>query len=233
MNMSNMGSVAYAPATPLSPLDTQLSQGDAVAGQQLFQTLNCAACHGASGAGGIGPKLQGIAGQVSPNQLYEGVKHPRGPMPDFHLSDTDIANLVAYVVSLTPGQTVAAEIAKAHAAQTAPMNMRGMGSMAQPPPVYPVDQKALDAGGLTYFPGVETGDPAAGQAIYARSCAQCHGAGGQGAGAVPGLTTLATHLTPSSIAWHIKQHAGVTPPMNLTDKDISDLTAFLETLGVK
>ncbi len=226
---------------PMSPLDTTLAHGDAVAGEHLFAANNCAACHGAGGAGGgIGPKLVGIAGSVSYNELYERIKHPMPPMPTFPLSDSDIANLVAYVVTLTPGRTVAAEVAQAHAAPASGsmpgmnMNMKGMQmSMAQPPPVYPVDQPPLDAGGFTYFSGVETGDPSAGRAIYGRSCAQCHGAGGQGAGTAPELSDMATHFTPSHIAWHIKQHVAVTPPLRLTDKDIADLTAFLETLGVK
>src|SRR5262249_8672833 len=35
-------------------------QSPAVAGQQLFQTLGCASCHGASGEGGRGPSLIGV-----------------------------------------------------------------------------------------------------------------------------------------------------------------------------
>ncbi len=229
-----------ASPVPMSALDTTLSAGDASAGENLFKSNNCAACHGAAGAGGgVGPKLAGIAGQVSPNELYERIKHPMPPMPAFKLSDGDIANLVAYVVTLTPGQTVAAEVARAHSTQANAMpgmNMNGMKgmqmSMAQPPPVYPQDQPPQDAGGFAYFAGVETGDPARGGHLYAQDCARCHGASAQGASG-PAIDDMGVHFTPSHIAWHIRDHDAVTPPLQLSDKDVSDITAFLETLGVK
>ncbi|HME81768.1 MAG TPA: cytochrome c [Candidatus Eremiobacteraceae bacterium] len=247
-NMSNMPAMnamapSNGPSAPLSPLDTTLSHGDAVAGENLFKADNCAACHGAAGVGGgIGPKLAGSASQVSPNEMYERIKHPMPPMPDFKLSDGDIANLVAYVVTLTPGQTVAAEIAKAHAQTNAMsgmnmsgMNMKGMQmSMAQPPPVYPQDQPPQDAGGFAYYPGVETGDPVRGGRLFAQDCARCHAATGQGiSGSGPAIDDMGAHFTPSHIAWHIHQHDAVSPPLQLSDKDVIDLTAFLETLGVK
>ena len=46
--------VAAVVGTPLS--------GEAGKGQQLFAQFNCAGCHGAQGQGGVGPKLQGLAG---------------------------------------------------------------------------------------------------------------------------------------------------------------------------
>jgi mono/diheme cytochrome c family protein len=114
------------------------------------------------------------------------------------------------------------------------MSMKGMQmSMAQPPPVYPEDQPPLDAGDRGYFPGVEGGDPAAGRMMYGASCARCHGAAAQGGSSGPDLSDMPAHFTPSHIAWHIKQHNALTPPMQITDKEAADLTAFLETLGVK
>ncbi|MBV8222647.1 MAG: cytochrome c [Candidatus Eremiobacteraeota bacterium] len=249
MNMSNMAGMPgmtvaalNASQAPMTALDTMLANGDAAAGQKLFAANSCAACHGAGGnGGGIGPKLTGLSTHASPYELYERIKHPMQPMPDLKLSDTDVANLVAYVVSLTPGQTVAAQIASAHAPASSSMmgmnmggmNMKGMSmSMAQPPPIYPPDQPAQDAGDHPYFPGVETGDPAAGSRLYGQDCARCHGASAQGASA-PALDDMGTHFTPSHIAWHISMHDPVSPPLQLRDKDVADLTAFLETVGVK
>jgi mono/diheme cytochrome c family protein len=217
----------------LSPLDAQLARGDASNGQALFQTHNCASCHGVGGAGGgIGPKLVGIADRATPDELYNFVKRPVAPMPDFKLSDTDIADLLAYVVSLTPGHTIAADVAKANPGAMA-MGSMPMGSMpmSAPPPVYPPDQKPFNAGDRGYFAGVEAGDAQGGGLLFGSSCAQCHGAGAQGASA-PSLIALPATFVPSAIAWRIHDHAAVTPALRLTGKEIADLTAFLETLNL-
>jgi mono/diheme cytochrome c family protein len=235
MNM-NMPGMTMA-AAPMSPTESMLAQGDAVAGHALFDSYNCASCHGVGGSGGgIGPKLVGIANSVTPTAMYDLVKHPRAPMPDFKLGDADIANLIAYVVSLTPGHTVAADIAKAHGGSTAMggMNMGGMHgmggmSMAQPPPVYPEDQKPFESGTHGYFPGLELGDPSAGSQAFSQRCEQCHGASAQGALALQ-WGALTSTLTPSALAWRIHDHPAVTPALLLSDKEIADLTAYVESM---
>jgi len=234
MNMSMPG--MQMAAAPMSATESMLAQGDAVAGHALFDSYNCASCHGVGGSGGgIGPKLVGLANSVTPTELYGFVKQPRPPMPNFKLNDADIANLIAYVVTLTPGHTVAADITKERGASSmGGMNMGGMHgmggmSMAQPPPMYPEDQKPFDSGTQGYFPGLELGDPAAGSQIFSQRCAQCHGASAQGATAVQ-WGTLTSTLTPSALAWRIQGHQAVTPPLRLTNKEIADLAAYLESM---
>ena len=238
MNMSGIstGGTNVAAAT-LTATESMLAQGDAAQGHLLFDQFNCASCHGVGGAGGgIGPKLVGIADSVPPPTMYDFIKHARPPMPDFKLSDAEISNLVAYVVSLTPGRTVAAQIAKQHeSTPTSGMNMGGMRgmnmgsmSMAVAPPIYPEDQKPFESGGGGYFMGVESGNATTGSSLFAKTCASCHGTTAQG-GPGPALSALPSALTPSAIAWKIHNHGAVTPPFSLTHKDIDDLTAFLET----
>jgi mono/diheme cytochrome c family protein len=241
MDMSMPG--MQVAAAPMSPTESMLAQGDAVAGHELFDSHNCASCHGVGGSGGgVGPKLVGIANTVSPTQMYDLVKHPRAPMPDFKMSDADIANLIAYVVTLTPGNTVAAEIAKAHSGATsmAGMNMGGMHgmggmSMAQPPPIYPQDQKPFEGATQGYFPGLESGDPSAGAQIFAQRCGQCHNASAQSAAPTWGtlVSSQTSTLTPSAIAWSIHNHPAVTPPVQLTDREIADITAYLESITAR
>src|SRR5215510_14137096 len=93
----------------------------ATAGQQLFQTLGCASCHGANGEGGRGPTLIGIFGnttqlqngqKVVVNEEYvrESITNPQaklvngfGPiMPTFQgqVSEDQLVQLVAYIKSL-------------------------------------------------------------------------------------------------------------------------------------
>ncbi len=99
----------------------------ATAGQQLFQTLGCASCHGANGEGGRGPTLAGIFGNMAQLQngqsvrvdegyIRESIINPQaklvvgfGPiMPTFQgqVSEDQLVQLIAYIKSLhTTGET--------------------------------------------------------------------------------------------------------------------------------
>jgi cytochrome c oxidase subunit 2 len=99
----------------------------AAAGQQLYQTLGCASCHGANGEGGRGPTLEGIFGNVQQLEsggsvrvdepyLRESITNPQaklvagfGPiMPTFQgqVSEDQLVQLIAYIKSLhATGQT--------------------------------------------------------------------------------------------------------------------------------
>ena len=234
--MPGMAGMDMSGSAQLSALDVALSRGDAAAGQHLFQSHRCEACHGVGGSGGgIGPRLVGAAGSLRPGQFYDYIKHPRAPMPDFHLDDADIADLVAYVVSLTPGHTVAGDVVSSGghmAGMSMPgMSMRGM-AMGVPPPLYPPSQRALQSGAQGYFAGVEAGDPALGGRLYASSCGSCHGTVAQGASA-PQLEDMPARFTPSYIAWSIRSHGRTAPALRLSDAQIADLTAFLETMSAR
>jgi|SRR5215472_14755909 len=97
------------------------SQSPATAGQQLFQTLGCASCHGSNGEGGRGPALQGLfnsqvqltsGGPVRADESYlrESIVNPQakivagyGPiMPTFQgvVTEEQLVQLVAFVKSL-------------------------------------------------------------------------------------------------------------------------------------
>lgn len=220
MNMGGAGG--------MSPLAHTLEHGDASRGEQAFTIHSCIQCHGAGGAGGgIGPRLIGVASSLSPEQIYDYVKHPRAPMPDFKLNDDEIADLVAYVDSLTPGHTVAVDLDKEHPGN----GMGGMAgmSMGVAPPVRPPDQTPVNAGTRGYFPGVESGDPVSGAALFGANCASCHGAGGVG-GVGPRLAGLAGLDSPSFFAWQIKDPAPPMPRLTLSDKQIADLAAYLEVI---
>ena len=96
----------------------------AAAGQQLFQTLGCASCHGANGEGGRGPTLAGVFGKktflqtgdsvtVDEGYVRESILNPQaklvagfGPiMPTFQgqISEDQLVQLVAYIKSLPAG----------------------------------------------------------------------------------------------------------------------------------
>ena len=88
-------------------------------GYELARTQGCTSCHGASGGGGIGPAWTGALGstvtltdgtQVVVDEAYltRAIKDPNAEvvdgfsvsMPENHLTDDEIADLVAYIVSL-------------------------------------------------------------------------------------------------------------------------------------
>ncbi len=60
----------------------------------------CAACHGAKGEGGIGPKLAKNPVLNAPEAVAEIVRNGRGRMPAIPLSDAELADLLAYLKKL-------------------------------------------------------------------------------------------------------------------------------------
>jgi cytochrome c oxidase subunit 2 len=93
--------------------------GAAGRGQQLARTRGCAACHGASGQGGLGPAWTGRLGTeidlkgggsvvVDEAYLTESITDPEAKiaagfsvtMPKTSLSDDEVADLVAYILAL-------------------------------------------------------------------------------------------------------------------------------------
>lgn len=77
---------------------------DANAGAKIVADHGCMGCHGAKFQGGIGPKLFGIEHRRSMSQIAAAIKQPRAPMPDFRLSERQIADVVAYLSSLDGGE---------------------------------------------------------------------------------------------------------------------------------
>ncbi|MBV9958878.1 MAG: cytochrome c oxidase subunit II [Acidobacteria bacterium] len=103
------------------------------AGKQLFTTtLGCATCHNADGTGGRGPALTGLYGKtvqlegggtVTADEAYirEAILNPQGQlvvgyqpiMPTFkgQLNEDQLLQLIAYIKSLSPGQSSGIETA--------------------------------------------------------------------------------------------------------------------------
>ena len=118
-----------ATATPVPPTNTPISpteaapQGNPESGQQIAQTMGCTGCHSVDGTKIVGPSWQGLYGKtetfeggstavVDEAYLRESIINPgakvvagfpNGVMPqDFgqKLSDEQIADLIAYILSL-------------------------------------------------------------------------------------------------------------------------------------
>src|SRR6185295_6025654 len=132
MNHSGMGGwvVVMEPADFDNWLSGNANQmSPAAAGQQMFESLGCASCHGANAEGGRGPALLGVYGsnvalsngpavRADEGYLRESIMNPQakivtgfGPiMPSFQgqLSEEQLLQLVAYVKSLSTARPEAA-----------------------------------------------------------------------------------------------------------------------------
>ena len=79
-----------APSTP----------GDATRGKTVFET-NCAGCHGADAAGGVGPRLAGSG--LTAADVEGVVASGRGIMPAGIVQGQDAADVAAFVESIAAG----------------------------------------------------------------------------------------------------------------------------------
>src|SRR5688572_14369236 len=124
--MNHSGMIGQVVVMEPTDFDNWLSgntnqQSPAVAGQQLYQTLGCVSCHGASGEGGRGPALGGVFGKpvflnngqtIKADEAYirESIVNPQaklvngfGPiMPTFQgqISEEQLVQILAFIKSL-------------------------------------------------------------------------------------------------------------------------------------
>ena len=125
MNHSGMGGwvVVMEPTEFENWLSGNANQmSPAAAGQQMFESMGCASCHGANGEGGRGPALLGLSGSnvtlnngqtVKADEAYlrESILNPQakivtgfGPiMPSFQgqMNEEQLLQVVAYIKSLS------------------------------------------------------------------------------------------------------------------------------------
>jgi nitric oxide reductase subunit C len=72
----------------------------ALAGWKVWQRNNCQSCHQIYGLGGyMGPDLTNVVSDSGKRKQYlqTFIKYGTGKMPDFHLSDSEVNNLIAFL----------------------------------------------------------------------------------------------------------------------------------------
>ncbi|MCG3176018.1 MAG: hypothetical protein MOGMAGMI_00956 [Candidatus Omnitrophica bacterium] len=81
-------------------------QGDAAMGEKLIKDLGCLGCHSAAGvtAGTHGPELSSLGSKVNADWLFTWLKDPKRHsattrMPSLRLSDSEAADITAYLMS--------------------------------------------------------------------------------------------------------------------------------------
>ena len=84
------------------------------AGEETVKTVGCLTCHAVDGLGSdFGPALDSVGTKVTPNYLRQWIRDPKAydpdtSMPSLRLSNTEVGNVVAYLMSLqqaTPNAT--------------------------------------------------------------------------------------------------------------------------------
>jgi nitric oxide reductase subunit C len=86
----------YTTGTELTQLKASPEAGE---GKLIFQKYNCTACHQFYGLGGyLGPDLTTVISQQGKGEHYARafLKSGTQRMPDFHLTETEISNLIEY-----------------------------------------------------------------------------------------------------------------------------------------
>ena len=74
---------------------------DASAGKQVWQQYNCTACHQVYGLGGyLGPDLTNVYSFRGPDYIKMLMKSGTDIMPNLHLSEDEINNLLAYLKNI-------------------------------------------------------------------------------------------------------------------------------------
>jgi mono/diheme cytochrome c family protein len=192
------------PSNPGGPGAAVGLTGDATSGQQIY-SANCAVCHGADGKGGVAnpgsadgtvpalnpidPTLVSSDPKTYATNLDLFLEHgstaegnnPTFAMPAWGdkslLAQQQIADVIAYIISLNPAPAAGAATPVAAAPTAA-------GTQAEPEATEEVARPS-NAGGPGAAVGL-TGDAKSGQQIYSANCAVCHGPDGTGGVANPG-----------------------------------------------
>jgi putative heme-binding domain-containing protein len=155
------------------------------AGQALFaQNCSVGYCHGVAGRSGRGPRLRGR--EWDKNYLYkvtlEGIPNSSMPAWKNRLSETEIASIVAYVLSLSRLTSDSEDVSNTSQAQPIPSSVPSVPARSAAP------SGNIKAGLL--------GDPEKGKALFFDSandlnCGTCHKIAGAGSEVGPDLSKAA------------------------------------------
>ncbi|MHA6480738.1 c-type cytochrome [Paenibacillus sp. strain BS8-2] len=73
---------------------------DAAAAEALYKN-SCIGCHAADLAGGVGPNLQKVGGEMTTDEIHDKIAKGGGGMPGFkdQLTDAEIDSLVGWLAA--------------------------------------------------------------------------------------------------------------------------------------
>ncbi len=215
------GAEIARPSNPGGPGDALNLTGDPKSGQQIFAS-NCQTCHAAEGKGGnpnpgsddgtipplnpIDPTIANADPKVFAYNVDLFVEHgstPDGTNPTFLmppwgdkklLTPQQIADVIAYVISLNPISASTSGAAAVPSSSATPTLTAASQQTTAPVATATSAAAASESSGIPHpsnpgGPGDAvnlTGDPSSGSQIFAANCVTCHNAEGKGGIPNPG-----------------------------------------------
>ena len=208
------------------------------AGQEIFATHACSACHGLAGAGTArAPALAALVANLPDNELAGLLRNPNGKMraggmsPMVATPEQEKA-VIAYLRSLTPASPAIAQQQAQPPAPSAPE------IASAPAPAPPPSSAATTAAPVAAPSGAPVAaNTAGGRAVFvANGCAACHGPSAEGTRFAPSLIGVGRRF-PGPQLTNLLRHPekrmsdGGMPPVNVDDAHLQLLIAYLSGLG--
>jgi ubiquinol-cytochrome c reductase cytochrome b subunit len=214
-----------------------------LAGQELFQSHGCFACHGQAGVGGRAPALAPAVARLSDAQLTTLLQSPNakmkaGGMAPLAGTPRQMASMVAYLRTLgappastqpasgpsstQPQEEAAASAAPATAAPAALSSSTGEPSGPTSVPVQNVALSTRSSAGAGLF--------------VAQGCAACHGPTAEGTHFAPSLINVASKF-PGDKLPNLLRHptnamrSGGMPALTVSDAQLHQLVEYLSGLN--
>jgi mono/diheme cytochrome c family protein len=212
------------------------------AGQQMFQSHACFACHGEAGAGTVrAPALAGPVAKLSDAQLIELLQNPdpkmrAGGMSPLIATPSQITSLVSYLRTI-PRTTARPQGGAGTPAESVAETNTGAALEAPPSAMAPTQPTPATTPGPS--PSVATAAvPASiGRGLFvANGCAACHGPNGGGTRFAPALIGIIRTYPPPQLTGLLrhpsnKMRDGGMPAIHLSDTGLQQLVAYLASLG--
>jgi quinol-cytochrome oxidoreductase complex cytochrome b subunit/mono/diheme cytochrome c family protein len=208
------------------------------AGQEIFETHACSACHGAAGAGTArAPALAALVASLPDTQLAGLLRNPNGKMRAGGMSPLVATpeqekSVIAYLRSLSPASPAIAQQQAEPLAPTAP-------EIASAPAPAPPPSNAATTATSVAAPSVApvAVNTAGGRAVFvANGCAACHGPSADGTHFAPSLIGVGRRFPESQLTNLLRHPAkrmrdGGMPPVNVDDAHLQLLVLYLSGLS--
>lgn len=189
------------------PPSVAVASGNLAGGKEVFSS-SCAGCHGPVGQGSsAGPDIRHMS--VGAQFVYTWILDPAGVtpiarMPRLPLTERQVADVTAYVMSLKDPNAPVENIA----------------SSPEPPEAPPAVTKG----------SASSADAGTGKTIFnSKGCAGCHGPEGKGGPAGPAITGLSADAIQTQLRTP-KAKMPAFGPAQVSDSDMGHLIAFLSAL---
>ena len=208
------------------------------AGQEIFETHACSACHGAAGVGTArAPALAALVASLPDTQLAVLLRNPNGKMRAGGMSPLVATpeqekSVIAYLRSLSPASPAVAQ----QQAESQPPSAPEIANAPAPvPPASAAAATTAPAAATSVAP--VAANTAGGRAVFvANGCAACHGPNAEGTHFAPSLIGVGGRF-PEPKLTNLLRHPekrmrdGGMPPVNVDDAHLNLLVLYLSGLN--